>query len=401
MFEELLFIFLGILAGTVTGLIPGLHVNTVCALLLGFTLSGKLSSSPLSLSIFIFALSITHTFLDFIPSILLGVPSEDTVLALLPGHRLVLEGCGPEAIKLTLIGSIGCLILSLLLFPLFLTGIPTLYNSIEPYMGILLLACSAFLIWIEKGKQKLWSLLVFSLSGALGIITLRSSLFRNPLLPLLTGLFGLSLLLMAIKNKVEIPDQESGEVLFSRKMVVRGLLSGTVAGAVVGFLPGFGPSQAAVMSRTLMNQRSSREFLITLGGINTANSFFALVALLTIGKRRSGAVAAISELMTVDLDAVLILLSAGLLAGTISLIMGAKLADVFPRYLHRFNYQKLNFGIIAFILLMTIYMSGSLGLVVLAVATSIGLVAHNSKTHKMHLMGVLIVPTALWFLGVG
>jgi len=368
-------------------------------MLLGFVVAGSISSSPLNLSVFIFSLAITHTFLDFIPSILLGVPSEDTVLALLPGHRLVLDGRGPEAIKLTLIGSIGCLVLSLVLFPVFLYGVPAVYSSIEQYMGILLLGCSVFLIGIEKGKQRFWSLLIFSLSGILGLIVLRSSLFRNPLLPLLTGLFGLSLLFMTIKNRVEIPPQKSSEVFVSRGMLTRGLLSGTVAGAVVGFLPGFGPSQAAVMSRVLLNQRNSREFLITLGGINTANSFFALVALLTIGKRRSGAVAAISELLTVDLEAVLLLLSAGLLAGVLSLVIGAKLADIFPKYLHRINYQKLNFGIIGFIILMTIYMSGFLGLLVLGVATSIGLVAHNSKTHKMHLMGVLIVPTALWFLG--
>ena len=205
---------------------------------------------------------------------------------------------------------------------------------------------------------------------------------------------------MTLKNKVTLPEQKTGTLHISRKMVAKGLFTGTVAGAIVGFLPGFGPSQAAVMSRTLANQRSNREFLITLGGINTANSFFALVALLTIGKRRSGAVAAISELMKVDVATVSILLGAGLVAGAIALVIGAKLADFFPKVISSFNYTKMNLGIIGFIILMTIYMSGPLGLIVLAAATSIGLLAHNSKTHKMHLMGVLIVPTALWFLGL-
>ena len=399
-FEIIGFVAAGIVFGIVTGLIPGLHVNTVCAVLLGMVVSGKIVTEPLSLSVFIFSLAITHTFLDFIPSILLGVPSEDTVLALLPGHRMVLEGYGPEAIKLTLVGSIGCLLMSLLLFPLLLSSVPILYAAIEPYMGLLLLACSLFLITIEKGTQKFWSLLIFSLSGILGLIVLRSSLFQNPLLPLLTGLFGMSLLLMTIKNRVTVPAQHPGTLRVSRRTMAKGIASGTIAGAVVGFLPGFGPSQAAVMSRVLTNQKNNKEFLITLGGINTANSFFALVALLTIGKKRSGAVAAISELMTVDLDSVLVLLSAGLLAGVLSLIIGAKLADIFPKYLHKFDYQRINMGIITFIILMTIYMSGVLGLVVLGVAAAIGLVAHNSKAHKMHLMGVLILPTALWFLGL-
>jgi len=400
MFQVILFTLVGVAVGILTGLIPGLHVNTVCAILLGFALTGKLSAAPLNLSIFIFSLAITHTFLDFIPSILLGVPSEDTLLALLPGHRMVLDGRGPEAIKLTLIGSIGCLVLSLLLFPFFLFGLSSLYSSIEPFMALILLGASGFLILIERGKQKLWSLFIFLLSGALGLIVLRSSLFQNPLLPLLTGLFGLSLLLMTLQNRVKVPPQDVGRLAMKRKMLAKGLLSGTFSGALVGFLPGFGPSQAAVLSRVFTKQRNPREFLITLGGINTANSFFALVALLTIGKKRSGAVATISELMKVDLETTVLLLSAGLLAGVLSLFVGSHLADALPKYLYRINYQKLNIGIIAFIILMTAYMSGMLGLLILAVSASIGLTAHYSSTHKMHLMGVLIIPTSLWFLGL-
>ena len=85
----------------------------VCAfspLLLNYT-------SPLGLAVFIISMSITHTFLDSIPSIFLGAPDADMAMAILPGHQLLLEGRGFEAVKLTVIGSLLCLLLGILIVP--------------------------------------------------------------------------------------------------------------------------------------------------------------------------------------------------------------------------------------------------------------------------------------------
>ncbi|HDM43737.1 MAG TPA: hypothetical protein ENG02_00910, partial [Candidatus Woesearchaeota archaeon] len=64
----ILSILLGILVGTFTGLIPGLHINLVSI----FAITYFTSINPIYLAIFIFAMSITHTFLNAIPSVLLG-----------------------------------------------------------------------------------------------------------------------------------------------------------------------------------------------------------------------------------------------------------------------------------------------------------------------------------------
>lgn len=393
MLDFLLFVGLGIFAGVCTGLTPGLHVNTVVAILVSLGLGVE----PMSLAMFIFSLAITHTFLDFIPSILLGVPSEDTALAVLPGHKLVLEGRGPEAIGLTLVGSIGCLALSLLLLPVFMFGVPRMYAYLEPVMGWVLLGCSGALIIMERKRH--WALLVFLLSGALGLVVLDGP-FQEPLLPLLTGLFGLSLLLVSVKRGARVPTQEQMRIDTTGRETGRGLLAGTVAGAIVGFLPGFGPSQAAVVARTLLRQKEDREFLITLGGINTANAVFVLVAFLTLGKTRSGAIAGIAQMIEIDVPKMLLLLGGGLVAGGIAFGIGLKMACVFPQWMQRVDYRKLNLGVMALIISIVFWISGPTGLLVLGVATCIGMVAHLTKVRKMHLMGVLIIPTALWFLGL-
>ena len=132
-FQVLAAVLVGCLAGIITGLIPGIHINLVSLLLvsmsgyfLGFT-------SPLVLGVFIIAMAVTHTFLDVIPSIFLGAPDADTALAVLPGHKLLLEGRGYEAVKLTVIGSLVCLVFAVFLLPYMIPVVPVIYLALKDY----------------------------------------------------------------------------------------------------------------------------------------------------------------------------------------------------------------------------------------------------------------------------
>src|SRR3989440_13107646 len=110
---------LGLLAGVLTGLSPGLHVNNVAALVLatqtafaGFlaVLVPDISAEPetmgLLLSCFLLATAGSHAVFDFIPAVFLGAPTEDTALATLPGHRLLLVGQGAKAVALAARGAL-------------------------------------------------------------------------------------------------------------------------------------------------------------------------------------------------------------------------------------------------------------------------------------------------------
>ena len=116
--EIILVILIGILAGIFTGLIPGIHINLIALLILSSAPALLSVTSPLMISIFIISMSITHTFLDTIPSVFLGAPESSTALSVLPGHKLLLQGKGYEAVMLTLIGSFLALILAICLAPL-------------------------------------------------------------------------------------------------------------------------------------------------------------------------------------------------------------------------------------------------------------------------------------------
>ena len=77
-------LILGCFAGIITGLLPGIHTNTVAALVLA-SLSVLLHYfSPLSLGIFLTSMVVVHSFVDFIPTIFLGAPEAETALGVLP-----------------------------------------------------------------------------------------------------------------------------------------------------------------------------------------------------------------------------------------------------------------------------------------------------------------------------
>ncbi|MCH7770430.1 MAG: tripartite tricarboxylate transporter permease [Bacteroidetes bacterium] len=94
--EILLALIVGILTGTTTGLIPGIHINLIGVFIVSLSASLFLSINPIYLAVFIVSMAITHTFVDFIPSIFLGCPDTDTELSVLPGHELLKKGQGYE-----------------------------------------------------------------------------------------------------------------------------------------------------------------------------------------------------------------------------------------------------------------------------------------------------------------
>ncbi|MAG39267.1 hypothetical protein CMO90_04240 [Candidatus Woesearchaeota archaeon] len=137
--EILVAMILGIFVGVITGLTPGIHINLVSLLVLSASPFLSYYFTLVSLACFIISMSVTHSFLDSIPSIYFGAPDSDQVLGVLPGHRYLLAGHGYIALKLTVIGSFGALLLSILLFPFFMLIVEYGYDYISGYIGYLLL----------------------------------------------------------------------------------------------------------------------------------------------------------------------------------------------------------------------------------------------------------------------
>ena len=372
--EFLIAALLGIFAGIFTGLTPGIHINLVSLLVVSFSASLLNVFSLASLGIFIISMAITHTFLDTLPAIFLGAPEAETALSVLPGHRLLLKGMGYEAVKLTIIGSLFSLITALLFFPLFIFIVPRIYEKLQVYIGYALIVIMLYMILIEKGSdKKFWSFFVFMLSGILGLIVLTFPNLNQPLFPLLSGLFGISMLIVSLMQKTEIPKQSiTDQIKIPKMQSIKAVGAATLTGSLASFFPGLGPAQAAVIGSQIVGSLENYAFLILVGGINTVNMAVSLVSLYTLNKARNGAVLAIMELLhSIDFNILMLFIAATLFAGGIATFLTLYLSKIFIKIIEKVNYAKMCISVIVFITLMVIYFSSWTGLLILIVSTAI------------------------------
>jgi len=396
--EILIAILLGCMAGIITGLTPGVHINLVSLLILNISAILLNFTTPIIISIFIISMAITHTFLDTIPAIFLGAPEEETALSILPGHKMLLDGKAYHAIILTLIGSLFSLIFAILFSPLIAVIINGIYPTLSKLMGYILLTASIFLI-IKDNKSKFWAFIIFMLSGVLGIATLNLPNLKNPLFPLLSGMFGISALLISLSNKINIPTQEISEVKIEKKKITKALGSSFIAGGLCSFLPGLGPAQAAILGSQLNKNIGNDGFLILIGGLNTINMVLSFLALYIIDKARNGAIVTVSKIIeNFTLENLILFFGVSLVVAGIATFLTIYISRVFSRIITRINYQKTCVSIIFLITILTFILSSPIGILVLIVSTSLGILPPMLGIGRNHLMGCLLLPVILYFL---
>ncbi|MFH1450469.1 MAG: tripartite tricarboxylate transporter permease, partial [archaeon] len=293
--EILVFMLLGCGLGIITGLVPGIHINMVSALVVA-SLPALAGFSEISIATMIMAMSVTHTFLDFIPSVLFGAPEGDTALSVLPGHKMLLNGRALEAIKLTGLGSLVSLLITACVFIPVVALLPIAYDFIKPNILYLLIFVTCVSIGTEK--KILSALGLFLFSGMFGFFLLNSSLFDSGIIfPALSGMFGISTMLLSLRGESVIPPQVRAKISIGGWSVLKNSFLGSIAGMIVGMLPGLGGAQATYLVQQLSKKGSTREFLVAASGVNTANIIFTLVVLYALGKMRSGIVIAIDQVV--------------------------------------------------------------------------------------------------------
>ncbi|HEQ78886.1 MAG TPA: hypothetical protein ENN76_01310, partial [Euryarchaeota archaeon] len=514
------FSLLGSSIGIITGLTPGLHVNLVAQILLSVSLplaailTGVFppETSLLFLACAIVACSVTHTFLDIIPSVFLGAPDPDSVLSVLPGHRMMLDGLGLDAVRLSLLASLSACVICMAVIPLarFIVGPPlSFYERIIPFIPLILFIILTLLVLMEKPKDGMpfWSyvsnkkyvvhpswkgkvvpvnfpifddvdgtnnvmvtgimvkansgcvcvktpggnivmegtlekgvmtgdcvkalcvvkrvpgisahvlsrftaVIVLLTAGFLGLLILGTGgltsmakpLWENLpssglLMPLLTGLFGTSGLIISLRTTGALPVQENIEIGLGPKPFFSSVTTGTLAGSLVGWLPGVTSSQATIISS--FGQRNGgksrfdkdRAFIAAVSAVNTANAFFVLLALFTIGKARSGAMGVASSLLPqitmwnhiMPPRLIIILTICALIASLVGFFSGRWLCKPLVTILSKLNY-KITVGAVIIILTGAVLaFAGPVGILVLIPSTALGMMPPFLGVKRVHL----------------
>ncbi len=423
----ILSILTGFLLGIISGLTPGIHVNNFALLLVALSpLFNELGFAPFYVAVIILSNSITQTFIDIIPSIFLGAPEADTALAVLPGHALLMEGRGAEAVRLSAIGSAGAVVVSLAMALPMAFFFLKMYNSINAYIGWILILIVVLMIATEKGeviegqgslvhlKFKMYALVLFFISGLLGMFAFENEALMQPLvsfgepsilLPLLSGLFGASMLVVSLMTKSELPaQQEKCRLTLPKKKIMRGMLTGSAAGSFVAWLPGVSSTVGTIIARLLIREEktenSSKEFLVAINSANTSNAIFSLIALYIIERTRSGAMVAIDKLVNIkewELSIVFVLLIVIVYVSVISYYTTIYLGDRIAVFLSKINYSKVCTGVLALLAILVLMFTGWFGFVVFLISTPVGMLPTFAKIRKTHAMGVILLPVIMYF----
>ncbi len=401
MIEILLGTVLGIILGTASGIIPGVHANTLAGALLSFQVVLLSFLGPVALAGAMFAALITHTFVDAIPSTFLGIPDADTSLAVLPAHALCLEGNGEEAVRIAALGSACAMIIAAPLSLLCFLLLPALQPYFDWWIGILLIATVGYMIVTTESPG--WALAIFFVSGTLGLFALRYSFLSwhtlgggsAILMPLLTGLFGISVLLTASRGP--LPEQVFRGIRMKDGTVLKCSLLGTLAGIAVGWLPGLSTASAnGVLASLIGYEKDRRAYILATNAANTANAFIGLAALFALSRMRNGVMVALSELPLPSMSELMV---TGVLAACAAYLITIRLS----RSAHRMcgiDGLMLNRAVIVFVILLCVILTGPFGLVILLLATALGLVPYLVNVPRVYCMGAIMVPVMLYSFGV-
>ena len=439
----LLFCVLGVLTGVLTGILPGLHVNNIALIFLSlssaivpsfcFLFDYGISTDFILvlICVYIISVSISHTFHDIIPSTFLGAPDEDKALSVLPAHSLLLDGKGYEAVTLSAIGSYGAILFCFfLIYPIrFIIGDPLFfYESLREIMVFVLIAVTILLLATEKAKIDvfrkkgiapsmfgiLFATVVFFISGLFGIILFELPVsspigLSSPVLfPALAGLFGTPTLLTSLLTKPKLPKQSLEDVSFdkkTKKSLFLSVVTGSLGGAIVSIIPGLTSSTGTVITMTARGKSDKKQTIVTLSAVNTACAFFVVVIMFINLRARSGATLVVKDLVSV-VEWTEFLMPANLAYFLIALIFGGmlsyfltlKIGKLFARHFSGVPYLLLIKLTICMVVILVFLFTGLVGIIVLLVATFIGLLPVHWGVRRSHCMGVLLIPIILYFI---
>ena len=409
--------FAGASVGMFSGLVPGIHVNTLASIMLvSYPLLDAVISVfadpflvPVLLSSCIISAAIVHSFVSYVPSVFTGVPDQDNVMSMLPGHRLLLDGRGMAAVRASAAGSlIGGLAAVAVAIPFQYLMVNGLGEYLRDVTTVVLLIAVIALIMSERTVGKgCWAAALIMLSGIMGCICMFMPVpFHgyvsggDLLLPLLTGLFGVPVLITSPAG-VKIPEQRDDPCTMSPSSGLKGVLTGSV----VGWFPGITATAGAAFTRIFVNENDPERFIALVSSIGTASAVFALITLSVSGKCRTGTMIVVKEILGSGMGGIgggvfiLMLLSVAV-AASIGYLAAIRSGKMLSRVIPKVNVRKMNMTILAAIVILVFLMTGGWGIALLIVSSLIGLIPLSAGTGRVHLSGCLLVPVLIMQLGL-
>lgn len=390
-FETIIAITIGILIGIISGLIPGIHVNLISSLSILFynELSNKFSA--ILIIITLTAMLTTAIFLNFIPSLILGVPDPEKTIMMKPLHRAILKGKAYLIIKQISISLIITSLTCIVLLPLAYLIIKNtnIFTKFIPYILFIVLILN-----FKKEKNKLLGITITLLAGILGITTFSIEQLKEPLLPLLSGLFGISSIIDSINQQPKFKKQFfPTHTRINKKELIK-IPFYTSLVSFFSFIP-------AVSSSQFVNiiKKDEKTYALTCSSFTIATALMSFITVYTINKARNGvAVASISFLSNINTINLTIIISTVLISTAIATLLLIKFSKIILKNINKIPYKKLSISVLILIITLTIVIAGFWGIIIATLATCLGLICSKLELNRNYLMASLIIPTIFYFI---
>lgn len=404
--------------GLFSGLVPGIHVNTLASVMMAAypallgSMSGIVDADyvPLAVCSCIMSASVVHSFVDFVPSVFIGAPDSEDAVSVLPGHRLLLKGEGMAAVRAaaigSLVGSVATVLLSIPLQWLLLHGLDGILSGLTPV--VLVAASAAILSDSFRRGNGAWGLMAFAVSGMLGLECMTLPIQMSGILgdgsimlPMLTGLFGLPVLMSS---------SSSGRVPVQRDRVgdpvgpwpgLKGVLMGTLA----GWFPGITSTVGASMSAAVFPERDPARFISVVASVGTVTSILSLVVLSVSGDGRSGTALVIGEIAGSSLrgfasEWFLVLLLCTAIASVAGYSLTIASGKLMGSLICRIRPDVLGRSVMVLLVVIVLVLTGPVGIIILVCSTVVGHIPEYCGTGRIVLCGCLILPVLLFKLGL-
>lgn len=381
--QNLFYVLLGVAAGTLVGVLPGLGPPATIAILLPLTTGLEPASGLIMLSGIYYGAKYGGS----TTSILLNIPGESaSVATTIDGYQLAKQGRAGPALGIAAIGSFIAGTFGVIGFTFLAPLIASVAVEIGPpeYTGIIVLALTSVVLLagdsIVKGVLSAFGGLLLAMVGVDIISGASRFTFGN--VELLDGVdfIALSIGVFAVAEVMVNVERRTGRPLFSVPRRLRELLptaqdlresrgaiaQGSVVGFFIGVLPGAGSTVASFIAYTLQKRFSPRRDRIGKGAIegvaapeaaNNSETGGAMIPLLTLGIPGSGTTAVLLGalilygldpgplLFTDHPDVVWPVVASMYIGNVMLLVLNLPLVPVFASVL-RVRYQLLYPGII-------------------------------------------------------
>ncbi len=421
----LIWTLLGTAFGVLLSWIPGFHIYNILALIM--VVAPISTVMPVqAFPFFAIGALVGFVYLSALPTVYLSVADESFILMLFPTQRYLVLGRGHEAVWLVLLGAIGG---TIILVTGGVTVVPYIINPIyslfSPYIMWVLLAIVIFMFmseWPKQGdrekkplkrllvawSQVLGGMFVFFTAGLLGFIVMNTGLVAAQfayvrLTPMFIGFFGMPWVLQNILSKTMVPLQRTEDKVEARPFgIINGIASGAFGGSIAAFFPIVTGGMGALVAGHMASSRGDDVFIVSQGAnriLYYVGAFFLLFVPTTTLTRGAGAWLVSSIYQPKTWIEYYYAVGAILLAAGIAMIATIYMSKLLAKVLTQYNYVKLSYIVAVLLVLISYLLTGPMGVLVLIIATGIGLTAVVFNTRRSYCLGGLIFPVVISMTG--